>query len=132
MKVWDLETGRELFTLAGHSASVRGCAISANGKRAVSASVDQTVKVWDLETGRELLTLTGHSNSVNGCAISGDGKRAVSASYDETVRVWDLQAGECLSTLAVDGPLKACAMSLDGLTIVAAGARGIYFLKLVT
>jgi len=32
---------------------------SSDGRRAVSASVDKTLKVWDLETGSELRTLVG-------------------------------------------------------------------------
>jgi WD40 repeat protein len=132
VKVWDLESGRELFTLTGHSHWANRCAMSGDGKRAVSASRDQTLKVWDLESGRELRTLIGHSDSVSGSAISADGERAASASWDQTVKVWDSQTGECLSTLAVDGHLWDCSMSPDGLTIVAAGARGVYFLKLVT
>ena len=59
--MWDLETGAELRTLAGHSFRVSGVALSADGRRAVSASDDQTLKVWDLETGAELRTLAGHS-----------------------------------------------------------------------
>jgi WD40 repeat protein len=51
------ETGRELFTLAGHTDSVNGCAISGDGKRAASASDDQTVEVSDLLTGECLSTL---------------------------------------------------------------------------
>ena len=34
-------------------------ALSADGRRAVSASWDKTLKVWDVETGRELRTLEG-------------------------------------------------------------------------
>ena len=49
--MWDLETGRALRTLEGHSDSVYGVAVTPDGKRAVSASWDKTLKVWDLETG---------------------------------------------------------------------------------
>ena len=62
LKVWDLESGRELRTLAGHSEWVYGVAVSADGRLAVSASRDKTLKVWDLESGRELRTLAGHSS----------------------------------------------------------------------
>jgi WD40 repeat protein len=54
--------------------------VSADGRRAVSASDDKTLKAWDLDTGRELRTLEGHSGRVNGVAVSADGRRAVSAS----------------------------------------------------
>ncbi|MEH2137021.1 MAG: hypothetical protein V7K42_10185 [Nostoc sp.] len=35
-----------------------------DGKTAVSASYDNTLKQWDLETGKEISTLTGHNSSV--------------------------------------------------------------------
>src|SRR4051794_29478943 len=38
--------------------------VDPDGKRAVSASYDKTLKVWDLESGRALLTLEGHSDNV--------------------------------------------------------------------
>ena len=51
-----------------------------DGRWAVSASEDKTLKVWDLESGRELCTLTGHSDVVLGVAVTPDGRRVVSAS----------------------------------------------------
>ena len=53
IKVWDLETGREVLTLRGHTQSVRSLVLSADGKRLFSGSDDSTIKVWDLETGEE-------------------------------------------------------------------------------
>ena len=41
-----------LRTLEGHSNGVRSLALTADGKRAVSASHDKTLKLWDLETGQ--------------------------------------------------------------------------------
>ncbi|MDT9298615.1 MAG: WD40 repeat domain-containing protein, partial [Arthrospira platensis PCC 7345] len=68
-------------------------AIAPDGKRAVSASWDKTLKLWDLEQGGELATLSGHSFSVTSVAIAPDGKRAVSASNDKTLKLWDLEQG---------------------------------------
>ena len=64
--------------------------MSTDGRRAVSASDDKTLKVWDLETGRAIRTLRGHSAAIWSEGMSADGLRAVSASKDKTVRVWDL------------------------------------------
>ena len=121
LRVWDLETGRELRTLQGHSEPVSGVAVSSDGRRAVSASEDKTLKVWDLETGRELRTLQGHSAWVTGVAVSPDGRRAVSASVDKTLKVWDLETGSELRALqghifAVSG----VAVSPDGRRAVSA------------
>jgi WD40 repeat protein len=88
-----------LYTLEGHSAAVWGAAVTADGKRAVSACWDHTLKVWDLATGRALRTLEGHSAPVSGVATNSDGQRAVSASVDRTLKVWDLDTGRELRTL---------------------------------
>ena len=50
-----------------------------DGRRAVSASADKTLKIWDLATGHEVRTLSGHSNWVLSVAVTPDGRRAVSA-----------------------------------------------------
>ena len=86
-------------TLEGHSESVLGVAVSEDGRRAVSASRDNTLKVWDVDSGRALRTLEGHSDFVFGVAVSGDGRRAVSASRDKTLKVWDIDSGCELRTL---------------------------------
>ena len=91
LKVWDLETGRVLRTLKGHSNTVSCMAVTANGKGLVSGSWDKTLKVWDLETGSPLRTLEGHSASVNSVALTSGGKWVVSASKDKTLKVWDLE-----------------------------------------
>ena len=88
-----------LRTLEGHSDHVRAVALHADGRRAVSASDDKTLKVWDLESGACLRTLEGHSDQVWAVALHPDGRRAVSASADKTLKVWDLENGACLRTL---------------------------------
>jgi WD40 repeat protein len=115
LKVWDLDTYRELRTLAGHSDSVTGVAVTPDGKRAISASDDKTLKVWDLETGRALLTLEGHTDRVNGVAMTPDAKCAVSASADHTLKVWDLDTGRVLRTLeGHSGEVEGVAVTPDG------------------
>jgi WD40 repeat protein len=37
--------------LEGHTSWVNGINVSPNGRRAVSASWDKTLRVWDIETG---------------------------------------------------------------------------------
>ena len=74
-------------------------AISADGRRAVSASWDQMLKVWEVDSGRELRTLIGHSDAVTGAAMTADGRRAVSASADQTLKVWEVASERELCTL---------------------------------
>ena len=108
----DAPGGALLRMLEGHSDDVKGVAVTADGKRAVSASRDGTLKVWDLDTGRELGTLEGQSGSVEGVAVTADGKRAVSAS-DHALKVWDLENGRALRTLD-PSPARCVAVTPDG------------------
>jgi WD40 repeat protein len=108
LKVWDVESGRELFALEGHSRRVHGVALSGDGRRAVSASDDKTLKVWDLESGREPRTLEGHSLWVHGVALSGDGRWAVSASGDTTLKLWDLETGQFITNFICDAAALCC------------------------
>ena len=80
-----------VHTLEGHTAAVRGVAVSADGLRAVSASDDKTLVVWNLETRRVTRTMEGHSAAIWGVALSADGRRAISASDDKTLKVWDVK-----------------------------------------
>jgi WD40 repeat protein len=71
---WELETGRALRTLQGHAGQVNAAAVTPDGRYAVSASTDQTLKVWELESGRALRALQGHAASVNSecCTLAND------------------------------------------------------------
>jgi WD40 repeat protein len=84
-------------TLVGHTDWVEGCALSKDGKNALSASSDCTLRVWNLEIS-ESEVLEGHSKTVSACSLSGDAKLALSASHDGTLRLWDLENnGICLN-----------------------------------
>ncbi|MDR3301898.1 MAG: caspase family protein [Spirochaetaceae bacterium] len=97
-KIWDVETGRELWTLKGHNDALRAAVFSPDGMRAASASADKTVKVWDTRTGAELLTLAGHEGVVMDCAFSPDGEHLASCSLDGTIRIWDSFGGKIAPT----------------------------------
>jgi WD40 repeat protein len=99
VKIWDLETGRELWTLPEHEAAVKSVAYSPDGRRVLSGAADYSIKLWDVETGEALKSLTGHSNVVNSVAYSPSGRFAVSGSADRTVKVWDVESGRNVRTL---------------------------------
>jgi tetratricopeptide (TPR) repeat protein len=106
LNVWDLERGRKLQTLKGHSDGVSEivltrdwrCAVSVAGRGLSEGSNDKTLKVWDLETGQNLRTLVGHTDKVKTVAVTPDGSCVVSGSDDKTLKVWDLATGRELHT----------------------------------
>ena len=119
VRVWEVDTGRELACLRGHAFSVNSVAFSPDGTRLVSGSLDSTVRVWDVDTGRELACLRGHDDSVSCVAFSPDGTRIVSGSNDCTVRVWEVDTGRELACMyEVECRVNSVAFSPDGASIV--------------
>ncbi|WP_437839851.1 AAA family ATPase [Sorangium sp. So ce1153] len=104
-----------LRILEGHANSVQGVAVTSDGRFAVSASTDKTLKVWDLATGQLLRTLEAHTEPVNAVAVTLDGRFAVSASTDKTLKVWDLATGQPLRTL------QGHADSVEGVAVTSDG-----------
>jgi WD40 repeat protein len=84
-----------------------------------------------LALGKELHTLTGHNDSVTAVAISADDQIAVSGSWDETLKVWDLLTGNKVATFRGESEFNGCAVTPDGLTVVAGDRSGrVHFLRL--
>jgi WD40 repeat protein len=49
VKIWDIENGKLLRTLEGHSSAVRCVRVSPGGRDAVSVSDDHMLNWWDLD-----------------------------------------------------------------------------------
>ena len=63
--VWDFESKQLLLRLEGHTAVIRGVAISVDGRFAVSGSDDKTLRVWNLDSGKCVSSLEGHTGNVD-------------------------------------------------------------------
>jgi WD40 repeat protein len=71
---------------------VNGVAVTADGRFAVSASADNTLKVWDLGTGQALTTLQIHAGFVF-CAITPDAKTILAGDRAGALHILDWRPG---------------------------------------
>jgi small GTP-binding protein len=100
VRLWDVETGRSLRVLEGHTDRVIRLAWSPDGSRALSGGEDGTMRLWDVETGNCVCVFVGHASALWAIACSVDGRRALSGDQDGTIRLWDVEAGRCLRVLS--------------------------------
>lgn len=92
-RVWNLETGKEMMCLKGHTRAVR--ALQFDDAKLITGSMDRTVKVWNWRTGKCIRTLEGHTDGV--VCLNFDGNVLASGSVDTTIKVWNFRTGECFT-----------------------------------
>ncbi|KAL8383342.1 hypothetical protein RB595_006880 [Gaeumannomyces hyphopodioides] len=90
IKIWDIETGRELRTLKGHTRGIR--TLQFDESKLISGSLDNTVKIWNWHTGELLSSLQGHSDGVIG--VHFEGEFLASGSIDTRVKVFNFVTKE--------------------------------------
>jgi WD40 repeat protein/serine/threonine protein kinase/DNA-binding XRE family transcriptional regulator len=120
----DLETGEILNTFTGHTEIVLDVAITPNGRYAVSASRDKTLRLWELNRGHVIRQFAAPSELAFEVDLSPDGRTALSASLDGTVTLWDVETGEMIRRFTDDQPVMAVTYSPDGKTaLIGTGYR---------
>src|SRR5262249_54516840 len=73
VRLWDVQTGRQLHRMRGHTGWVLSVAFSPDGRRVASGGEGGIVRLWEVNSGQEVLTLDGHTPSaVGGIAFRPD------------------------------------------------------------
>ena len=92
IRLWDIESGEELFTqFGGHNAHVHGVAFSPDGQTLFSGGENQQILLWRAKDWRQTRQFQGNALSLS---LSPDGKRLASVPYDKAIRVWDVVGGK--------------------------------------
>ena len=99
LRLWDVETGKCLQTLAGHQEFISGVAFSPDGKIIASCSCDGTVRLWNSQTGSSLQVLTRKEHKFCSVAFSPDGQIVAAGSQNQFITLWDVATGKFLKAI---------------------------------
>ncbi|RCR67286.1 caspase family protein [Larkinella punicea] len=119
VRLWEVETGREIHRFEGHTDDVTTVAFSSDGRYIISGGSleDKSIILWDITTGREIRRFrddkgftnrersrlykkmgkypgNGRMSYVSSLAFSRDGDYILSGSWDNTLRLWKTSTGK--------------------------------------
>jgi mono/diheme cytochrome c family protein len=143
LRLRNLETGRQVFKVvhpraknAVEDAPIICLAVSADGKRALSASGHHTILHWDLESGKELSRLESHHGPVHCLAFAPNGKLAVfggkpgPAPNDQGLWQWGLETNKDVVPLPVNESVNCAAFAPDGNHVLVGGDASLRLVDL--
>ncbi|NEP62182.1 MAG: WD40 repeat domain-containing protein, partial [Symploca sp. SIO2G7] len=90
LKVWWLDSGKEIDSIRAHQTSVTAIALSPDEEILASVGNDTGVNLWDWKQGKYTRTFLDHSSNILSLAITPDSNTLVTGALDG-IRLWDLK-----------------------------------------
>jgi len=113
----------ELKSLKAHRGSIVALALTEDGKLAVSAGQDATVRVWNAASGSLLRTIELDGGPATALAVQG--RRAVTGHGDGSLALWDLDKAEKLAVMKrSEAPITSLAFTAEPGRFTATSGEG--------
>jgi WD40 repeat protein len=123
-RVIDLQTGKVLKNLEGHTHHVLGVAWEHDGRTLFTAGADGVAKTWDFDTAERRKNVEGFGKEVTSVSFIGLDHQALITSGDGQIQIVD-DAGKKIRSMSGSADyVYTAAATADGSTIVAGGLDG--------
>jgi RNA polymerase sigma factor (sigma-70 family) len=121
--LWDVNTGRQLGPVGGHTSEVTGVLFTRDGHLLTAGDSDDAVRRWELTTGKEERFWEGKQRPVRSLALPLNGKIVAGGGSDGTAYLWAADSGQELRRFKApeEGPAWNVALSPDGAKLAVAG-----------
>ncbi|MFM6630383.1 MAG: WD40 repeat domain-containing protein, partial [Microcystis panniformis] len=96
IKLWNIETGKEIRTFTEHDPNIHYVSFSADGNKLATGNDYGIIKIWNVKNGKQILALTGNNengddNRFGGLVFNPNGKTlAVIRQGKKEIELWDL------------------------------------------
>lgn len=112
LKLWDLDRGSEIATLADDGPVVTHCSVARDGSHVACVGREGALRLWDLDSGEPLRAPEG---SFTACALDRSGDRLAVADGRATLRILDPVTGRGGDrAIPLPSPARALAWSPAG------------------
>jgi WD40 repeat protein len=121
--LFDVNKGKLLHEMAGHTQEVWSVVFAADGKQVLSGSPDRSIRVWDAAAGKPIRTFPNVRDKVRCLALSPDGKLLAAGHFAAgNVRLWDVEKGTEVRVLkGHESEVTSVGFSADGKFLVSSG-----------
>jgi WD40 repeat protein len=95
LRVWDVESGRQLIQLDGPAGApgFKAACFLPDGETAISVTPSGSLQLWNLGKRALVASRKCSDTQVRGLAVSPDGSLAATCGTDGTIHLWSLPAG---------------------------------------
>lgn len=120
IRLWDLDSSREIRKFTGHPIGCISLVFTPDGKTLISSGYEPVARMWDVASGQEIDHRPGHATRIVGLAVSPADGTVLTVSYgDGPVLHWNSIDGRLIENLGVyPRVINNIAVSPDGRTLV--------------
>ena len=100
IRLWAIQTGKKLQSIAAHAAEITGLAFAADGTVLYSCSLDKSLRAWNVADGSSMGQAITTPAALHALVSIHHGAWLVTGDADGVARVWD--------AMSIRAPRQAC------------------------